>query len=71
MDWTYGSYVGGECFTFMTMMKLIMILMMILTMTLMTVIMIALMMILMTVGAGTCILPKFLAAAVNIFCANG
>ena len=47
-----------------------MILMMILTMILMMILMMMLMMILMMVGAGTCILPKFPAAAVNIFCAN-
>ena len=45
--------------------------MMILTMILMRILMIKLMMILLTVGEGTCILPKFPAAAVNIFCANG
>ena len=55
--------------TYMAMMILIMILMMILTMILM-ILMMMLMMILMMVGAGTCILPKFPAAAVNIFCAN-
>ena len=57
--------------TFMTMMMiLIMILMMILTMILIMILMMMLMMILMMVGEGTCILPKFPAAAVNIFCAN-
>ena len=45
--------------TFMTMM---MILIMILTMILMTILMMILMMMLMTVGAGTFILSKFLAA---------
>ena len=71
MDETYGTYVDHECLTFMTMMILIMILMMILTIILMMILMMMLMMILMMVGAGTCILPKFPAAAVNIFCANG
>ena len=66
---TYGTYVDGEWFDIHDYDDdtiLFMIPMMILTMRLMM-----LMMMLMTVGAGTCILPKFPAAAVNIFCANG
>ena len=41
------------------------------TMILMMILMMILIMIMMMVGAGTCILSKFPAAAVNIFCANG
>ena len=64
MDETYGTYVDDECFDIHDYdMILIMILMMILTMILMMILMTILMMILMMmVGAGTCILSKFLAA---------
>ena len=47
-------------------MRLMVLMLMMSVLTFMT-----MMMILMTVGAGTCTLPKFPAAAVNIFCANG
>ena len=57
--------------TFITMMTRFMIQMMMLTTVLMMIGMMMLMMILMAVCAGTCSLPKFPAAAVNIFCANG
>ena len=73
MDETYGTYVDDECFDIHdydddTDHDTLMV---ILTMILMMILMMMLMMILMTVGAGTCSLLKFLAAAVNIFCANG
>ena len=58
--------------TFMTMMMIrIMIQMMIPTMIVMMILMIMLMKMLTTVGAVISILPKFPAATVNIFCANG
>ena len=63
MDETYGTYVDDERLTYMNkMMILIMILMMMLTMMLMLILLMILMMILMMVGAGTCMLSKFLAA---------
>ena len=64
IDETHDNYVVYECFDTI----LIRILMMILTTILMLILM---MMILMMVGAGTCILPKFLAAAVNTFSTYG